>query len=152
MRINARKISFPRLKQCLSLYQDFRRELAWTQVHCFIFFSPLHIYISTCKHTDSIYNLVIVCLHICYHKNSIKSIKFKVHFCLEKCLFKIFGQHFFPFFQLKHSTCRTYSYTTLPSGQAKLVIFLFMWVSNKEEKTLKIGKCDSKTTKSCSRD
>lgn len=91
MWINARKISFPRLKQCISHYHDLRREPAWTQVHCLMFFSTLHIYSSTCKHTHSIYNLVIVCLHTCYPKNSIKSIKSEVHFCLEKYLFNIFG-------------------------------------------------------------
>lgn len=141
MWINARKISFCQPEAMhFYLYHDFRRELERTQVHCFIFFSTLHIYSSTCKHRDSIYNLVIVCLLTCYHKNSIKSVKFKAHFCLEKMFIKDLWVALFSFFSTQAEHLVYTQLRHLPSGQAKLVIFLFMWVSNREEENIKNRK------------
>jgi len=110
MQTNAQKSSSASLKQCISLCCDFWEELAWTQAHCSVLSSSfmqwrvvktLHTYGGTCKGTDSIPNLTKVCSHNTrYPKNSVRSIQFKPHFCLEKRVLKILSGSFSPFFNL----------------------------------------------------
>lgn len=100
----------------------------------------IHIDVTICKHTGSIRNLIMACLHTYVVRKIMLKHKIQITFLPEKYLLKISKWHFSSFFQLKHSGALDV-YTISPSCLLdKSLIFLFMWVSNREEENIKNRK------------